>query len=238
MRLQRYLDISQASTLETFKHKLVSFAHDSGFELATVALLIDRPGKPSTVLSVSNTPEAFSAASKSDADAARDPVLNRLKKLSVPFIYDQSLYVKEGAADLWEEQAAFGYKTGISVALHLPRERHFLLGMDRETPLPRQDAKLTRMLADLQFLAVHAQDAASRLLLAELDALPSDSPTLTQRETEVLKWTMEGKSAWAVGEILAISEHTVNFHFRNIFKKLHASSKHQAVLKAMALGLL
>jgi DNA-binding CsgD family transcriptional regulator len=30
----------------------------------------------------------------------------------------------------------------------------------------------------------------------------------------------------------------VNFHLRNIFRKLDASSKHQAVLKALALKLI
>ena len=67
---------------------------------------------------------------------------------------------------------------------------------------------------------------------------PGEAPKLTVRELEVLRWTMEGKSAWAVGEILSVSENTVNFHLRNVFKKLGSSSKHQAVLKAMSLGLL
>ena len=86
---------------------------------------------------------------------------------------------------------------------------------------------------------IHAQEAANRLLLPEPDAGdPAGDPKLTPRELDVLRWTMQGKSAWAVGEILSISEHTVNFHLRNVFRKLDASSKHQAVLKAIALGLL
>jgi DNA-binding CsgD family transcriptional regulator len=49
---------------------------------------------------------------------------------------------------------------------------------------------------------------------------------------------MEGKSAWNVGQILGMSEHTVNFHLRKVFKKLNCSNKHQAVHKALHLGLL
>jgi DNA-binding CsgD family transcriptional regulator len=156
--------------------------------------------------------------------------------LSVPFIYDQDLYVNEAAADLWEQQERFGYRTGISVALHLPAGRHFLLGFDRSRPLPQDDVKLTRLLADLQLLAVHAQDAALRLLDEPENSSPP--PRLTVREVEILQYTMDGKSAWAIGQILGLSEHTINFHLRNVMKKLDSASKHQAVLKALALGLL
>lgn len=49
---------------------------------------------------------------------------------------------------------------------------------------------------------------------------------------------MEGKSAWATGQLLGMSEHTVNFHLRNIFRKLDASWSKVAVLKAISLGLI
>ena len=91
-------------------------------------------------------------------------------------------------------------------------------------------------MADLQLMAVHAQDAAVRLLTQAPVKLPS--PRLSAREIEILRWTMEGKSAWAVGELLSISEHTVNYYLRRVFQKLEVSSKHQAVLRALALGLL
>ena len=90
-------------------------------------------------------------------------------------------------------------------------------------------------MADLQLLAVHAQDAASRLLITPQH---DEQPRLTPREIEILRWTMDGKSAWSVGEILGVSVHTVNFHLRNSMRKLDATTKHQAVLKAIALGLL
>jgi DNA-binding CsgD family transcriptional regulator len=236
MQLQRYLDVSQSGSVDALRQQLVGFANHIGFGLVSASLVLERPGMKAAVYSVSNKPGAFEEASKDATDSSRDPVLKRLKRLNVPFLYDRDLYAAEGAGDLWEQQAAFGYKTGIAVALHLPAHRHFLLGFDREQALPKEDDKLTRMLADLQFLAVHAQDAAMRLLISSDD--PSHPPKLTPREIEILQWTLEGKSASAVGGILHISENTVNFHMRNIFRKLDASSKHQAAIKAMSLGLL
>lgn len=236
MRLQRFLDVSQSCDVETFTRRLIGFAHELDFGIATAVLVTAAPGIDPIVVSVGNTPDAFRDASHNVSDVKRDPVIRRLKALSVPFIYDQELYVDEGAGDLWEQQAAYGYRTGIAVALHLPGHQHFLLGVNREADLPREDEKLTRMLADLQFLAVHAQDAAQRLLVAP--ASDGDAPHLTPRELDILRLTRDGKSAWVAGQILAISEHTVNFHLRNIQRKLNTTSKHQAVLVAMRHGLI
>ncbi len=78
------------------------------------------------------------------------------------------------------------------MALHLPEGRHFLLGVDRDQPLPADPAELQRLVADLQLFAVHAQDAALRLLVPE--PLQPERPALTPRELEALRWTMEGKT--------------------------------------------
>jgi DNA-binding CsgD family transcriptional regulator len=236
MRLQPYLDISQSDDLPTFERRLVEFSHDFEFGLVNAMIVVDQPGRDAVSLSIGNTPEAYIESWMSNDDARRDPVLKRLKRMNVPFAYDQQMYVRDGAGDLWERQAKFGYNTGIAVALHLQDHKHFFLGVDREKALPDDVEEVTHLLASLQLLAVHAQDAALRLL--GVQSTPGDIPKLTAREIEVLRWTMDGKSAWAVGEILSVSENTVNFHLRNVFRKLGSSSKHQAVLKAMALGLL
>jgi DNA-binding CsgD family transcriptional regulator len=90
--------------------------------------------------------------------------------------------------------------------------------------------------ADLQLFAVHAQDAAMRILVPE--ASQPERPGLTPRELESLRWTMEGKTAWEVGSILGISERTAVLHVNNAMHKLKCVNKHQAVLKALRLGLI
>lgn len=237
MILERYYEVSQASDAGVLQSRLVRFAEDMDFVYVNAVVVIDPPGPAErpTFISLGNTPEPYLQASRDAADSARDPVIRRLKSLSVPFVYDQGMYTAAGAGDLWEMQAAFGYKTGVAVALHLPDYRHFLLGVDRDQPLPRNERQLTRLMADLQLLAVHAQHAACRLMVPVEAAA---TPELTPREVEILRWTMEGKTAWGVGAILGVTEATVNFHLRNVFRKLGASSKHQAVLKALKMRLI
>ena len=102
--------------------------------------------------------------------------------------------------------------------------------------MPKDPSELTRMVADLQLFAVHAQDAALRILVPA--AAQPERPQLTPRELECLRWTMDGKTAWEVGEILGISERTAVLHLNNGMHKLDCTNKHQAVLKALRLGLI
>ena len=62
-------------------------------------------------------------------------------------------------------------------------------------------------------------------------------PSLSQREMEVLEWAKIGKSNWEVSVILNISERTVKFHMRNIYRKLEVTNKSHAIAKAMKLGI-
>lgn len=236
MRHQALIDLSQAPTLDAFRGGLVTFAHELEFGLVSAAVVVDRAGADAAFFTLTNAPQAHQQAFHDKGRSKRDPVLRRLKRSSVPFSYDQALYVRDGAGDLWEEQAPHGYRTGVSVALHLPDHLHFLLGVDREAPLPKDDTELTALLAHLQLLAVHAQHAAITLLKPPDAVKPL--PRLTPRETECLRWTFAGKTSWEISRILGISESGVSFHITRILKKFDCTSKHQAVLLALRHGLL
>lgn len=235
MRLQDYFDISQASDQATFRRRMIDFAHDMDFPIFTAVLVVEHSDQETEFLNFGNRPPDFAAGS--DLSLVKiDPVVAQLRRSPVPFVYDQKFYVDAGAGELWEIAAPYGYRTGISVALRLPGNKQFLLGLDRERALPVDDEKVMRLLGDLQMLAVHCQEAAQRLVGSTIKA--PEAPSLSKRELEVLRWTKEGMTAWEVGNKLNISEPTVKFHLKKTFAKLQVPSKHLAVLKAISLGLI
>lgn len=59
---------------------------------------------------------------------------------------------------------------------------------------------------------------------------------LTGREHEVLEWLSQGLSNRRIGERLGISEHTVKFHITAIYGKLGASTRTEAVNRALRRG--
>ena len=231
-----YAAVMQAGTRDEFRDQVVRFAQGMEFETVTAMTVVDHGLANSEFIVVDNTPQAYLDTFSDPGSGRKDPVMQHCKKLSVPILWDRSTYVACGVPELWEQMASFGYQTGIALALHLPEGRHFLFGVDRDRPLPADPHELQRVVADLQLFAVHAQEAALRLFVPQ--AAQADRPSLTPRELEALRWTMEGKTAWEVGAILGISERTAVLHLNNAMHKLDSVNKHQAVLKALRLGLI
>jgi DNA-binding CsgD family transcriptional regulator len=227
--------VLEATDRESFRASVVRVAERLGFSTVAATAVIEK-GARTEFIAVGNIPTTFSEAFEDLNAGSRDPVMQHLRRQSVPILWNQATYAKAGAGELWEHQAAYGFRTGIAMALHLPDGNHFLLGVDRDQPLPSDDEELTRVVAHLQLFAVHAQDAAFRVLVPS-DSRP-ETPKLTMRELEVLRWTMEGKTAWEVGTILGISERTAVMHLSNATHKLGCTTKHQAVVKALRLGLI
>jgi DNA-binding CsgD family transcriptional regulator len=234
---QNFLDVASARDVPTFKRRLAEFAQRLDFPLFNATLVVEQPTAAPVIVALRNTPQAFEQSASDPTAAARDPVVQRIKTASTPIIYDQALYVGHTAGDLWEEQAPYGYHTGITMPLHLSGGRHFILGVDRAEPLPASPDALIRLIADLQLLAVYAQETALRLLMPQA-SLAEPPPVLSNREQEILKWTLAGKSNHVIGQLLNISLSTVNFHLRSAMAKLGAASKHQAAAKAHSLGLI
>lgn len=234
--LQDYACVADASTRDELRDSLISLAAKLDFPLLTTMLVIERPQQPPACVPLSNVPPGFAEASLEATGIKRDPVLHALARSHLPFVWTQRTYTDAAAGDLWEIQAPFGYHNGVAVALHLPGARHFLLGVDRQDRLPTRSKQLSRLLADVHLMAVHAQAAAVRLLTPLVQQDPSVQ--LTPREIEVLRWTKLGKDAAAIALILGLSVHTVKFHCENAIRKLGAENKHGAVIKALEFGLL
>jgi DNA-binding CsgD family transcriptional regulator len=230
------LSVFDAKSRDELYRGCLRFTRQLGFSTFASAAVIDHfVGNATAFVSVDNTPPAFQATSNDAALARRDPVMQHCKRRSIPLAWDQSTYVDAGQADLWEHQAQHGYRCGLIMAMHLPNGRHFVFGVDRDQALPKDQKKVSEMVAALLMFGTYAQDATMRILLS--DVPPEDGPRLTRRELETLRWTLEGKTAWEIGRILSIAEDTVARHAHNATQKLDCANKHHAV-RALRLGLI
>lgn len=232
-----YLSIIESRDADDFRKQVVRFTCSLGFDTVSAMAVVDHSLTNSAFFTVDNTPAAYLESYNDPAAYSRCPVMQHCKNSSIPIIWNQHTYVSQGQGPLWEEQARFGYKTGITLALHFPGDRHFCIGIDRDQALSESPRRLSRVVADLQLYAVHAQESAFQIFCPPA-AEDGRSLGLTPRELEALRWTMTGKTAWEVGEALNISERTAVFHLQNAVRKLGCSGKYQAVLKAIRLGLM
>lgn len=63
-------------------------------------------------------------------------------------------------------------------------------------------------------------------------------PVLSEKEIECILWAARGKSSREIGRILNRSENTVNFHIKNVMRKLDTGSRTVAAMKAVSLGII
>ena len=74
--------------------------------------------------------------------------------------------------------------------------------------------------------------------ILEEETKKKSNTILLPREKEVLNWIKQGKSTWDISSILGISDNTVKYHIKNIFKKLDSVNRIQAVATAVQQGLI
>lgn len=82
--------------------------------------------------------------------------------------------------------------------------------------------------------------ALARKLIAKLVRQEETSPveSLTERELQIISLTAKGYTNKAIAVQLGISDRTVQNHLANIFQKLNAESRTEAVMRAVSLGLI
>lgn len=116
---------------------------------------------------------------------------------------------------------------------------HILSKMNRETMTANlitfvinDEQKSTKFDLIAAYLHIHLMSAYVRIMSAR-DVMQEK---LSEREKSVLTWLKHGKTSWEVAKILDITENTVNFHIKNIKRKLNATNRQHAVAIAIAKG--
>jgi LuxR family quorum-sensing transcriptional regulator LasR len=74
--------------------------------------------------------------------------------------------------------------------------------------------------------------------LSVIHAVDGSPVRLSPRQREVLAWSAEGKTTWETSVIIKCTEATVNYHLRQVIRKLEATNKTHAVSRALHMGLI
>ena len=74
--------------------------------------------------------------------------------------------------------------------------------------------------------------------MQEIDSTKGVQPMLTKREIEIVRHLDSGKPITSIGASLHISHNTMKTHLKNVYRKLGADGRDQAVEKAKSLGLI
>ena len=164
-----------------------------------------------------------------------DPVVTRTARVNRPYIW--SAWRANGALEpaeqrVFDEAAEAGLREGVGVPLHGSFGSVAVLSF--ASSMRRPEGK--DLLFWLNVIAAQFHAAYGALMPEPVER--GEIPKLTAKQKECLAWVSKGKSSWDIGVILGVSENTVNFHLKQIFKKLDTSNRIVAVIKAIRLGLI
>jgi DNA-binding CsgD family transcriptional regulator len=165
-----------------------------------------------------------------------DPVLAHIQVAKRPFRWVDAI----AKLDLTRKQRAFlhecralGVHSGVTFPLHGPGSRVDLISLS----LRHGETVPQHRLPHLHALCVQFWFRYGEL--TERSTIKSSEiPHLTAQELECLARCKDGMSNWEIGELMGLSEKTVEFHFSNAMRKLKASNRVTAVVIALQNGLI
>lgn len=159
--------------------------------------------------------------------AQDNPFVSETISLMRPRFWDMKDYKFKKVARFKNDS---GLTRGLSSAFSEPGGKITYLCLSKPVEKPHQ-----RHLQIVDFLMPHLHHTFNRLY--KPCSKDGFLPSLSHRESEILKWVTEGKTNWEISEIVGISEATVKFHLLNIFRKLDVVNRGHAVAKALQSGI-
>lgn len=231
-RLEDFVQLTlKAQTQEELGSALMSELRYDGYENLVVA---STKAKVLREVIWSELPDGYQAAYFEHDWGSIDPVLHKAFSSRRPFAWNDATV----ETDLTEQQRRFigecrdlGVHSGFTIPLHGPSHQCELISLSARDTGVRPAENTLRLYA-------LASSAWFRLSELREKAAATARPTLSPRETECLLWVKDGKSNWEIGQILTISERTVEFHINNAMRKLGVNNRILAFVVALQNGLI
>jgi LuxR family transcriptional activator of bioluminescence operon len=227
--------IERATSSDELRVQIQKFATGMGFEHFAYVLMLKSPSLKAQQYVINGFPLEWMQKYVSRNYFAVDPVIKHVSRSTLPILWSRDDSGDE-SGEFWEEARSYGLQTGLSFAVHDRPGVTGVFSLATDSPLDVQRQDLAALIGRAQLFASLLHQAVTTIALREL--VPEEGACLTARELECLKWAADGKTAWEIGRILGITERTAVFHMNNVMKKLGATNKIQAIVRAAVLKLL
>jgi LuxR family transcriptional regulator, quorum-sensing system regulator BjaR1 len=160
-----------------------------------------------------------------------DPILRYTRQTAEPFAWSEVMPgrdLTDVERAVMNEATDFKLTGGFVVPIHTPSGD---LGL-----VTYGGSGFDMSLADRRALQLISIFAANKI--HQIVGPTPPIPKLAPREIEILKWFLDGKTNRDIGDILKISDRTVETHFANACQKLGVVTRTQAVVAALQAGLI
>jgi LuxR family quorum-sensing transcriptional regulator LasR len=221
---------------DAWRENLFSLARRQGFDQVLYGVVGSHQAKLETAFVQSN----YSSSWRERYDADRlhyvDPTVTHCLNSSLPIVWEAETFTGPRQRAFYEEACAYGIRSGVTFPIHGPHGEFGVVSFASDA-LPDKN-ELGRQMPALALIRDYAFESSLKFINTGSAGNEAEKPRLTRRELEVLRWVMVGKSSWEISKITSCSEATVNFHIANVRQKFGVSTRQQALVKAIRMGIL
>lgn len=165
-----------------------------------------------------------------------DPVIYRTKMSDEAFVWSEALAdkpVTRAAKRVMNEATEFGMYDGYSVPLHSVGGFQAIVTFGaRKVDLSQEQR------GALHIISIYAHNRLRAFLSEGRERSAPAVAKVTPREREVILWCAAGKTNWEIGQILGISEKTVQHEIASASRKLNSVNRAQLIAESIRLGLI
>ncbi len=236
---ERFADLICFGKEEEWRDKIYQLANDLGFEQTLLAIFPDRNAPVEAEFAFLHSNYSPTWRNKYDEEKMGyvDPTVSHCAIKSTPLIWTPDIFANHKQREMYEEACGHGIRSGVTLPIHgMNGELGMLCFVADTRPDHHFERDAIRNIPELSCLRDFIFETSLQFMKKQA---PAKMPIkLTPRELECLKWSATGKSSWDIGQIFHCTEAAVNFHFMNIRRKFGTSSRREAVVKAIRLGLI
>lgn len=237
--IEQFASLLSYSNIDVWRNRVFQLGNELGYGHTMLAIIPSRSS--STEAGAAFLQSNYSSKWRSKYDEEKmayvDPTVSHCATKCIPLVWTPDIFAAPKQKEMYEEASGHGLRSGVTLPIHGANgELGMLCFASDIKPDHKFSIDIIHNIPELACLRDFISETSLQFRYAsnrENQPIP-----LTPRELECLKWSVTGKSSWDIGQILNCSEAVVNFHFKNIRSKFGTSTRRQALVKAISLGII
>lgn len=205
-----------------------------GFRYFACCSHVDPRNPPSDAVMLHNYPVAWVSRYSDRRLHESDPVTLHAERTSLPFSWEAPDFrarLSISQMRILTEARSVGLSCGYTIPMQ--RSHSATARAASCSVIPDSRAVAADSYFAVQLMSTHLYEL---VLHRQQSGRSRTVGTLSGRERQCLELVAQGKSDWAIGRILRISEHTVHRHVESAKQRLGVATRAQAVIRAAEVG--
>lgn len=228
--------VGAATTTDDLAEAMRGIAADLGFQYFALAHHVDLSKADGCAIRLHNYPARWADYYEANALGVSDPVHRASHKTNVGFRWSRIPALVPLTRRDWqmlERGREEGIGDGFTVPANVPGESFGSCSFanDENRAIDETKLPLAQLVGDFAF-------EAARRLWQVREPVSAETPRLTDRQRDCVRWLARGKTDWEISEILHVSEETVTKHLKQARERYGVERRTSLAIRALFDGTL